>query len=261
MYYISICAIIKDEDQYLNEWISYHLALGVDHVYLYDNGSTNPQQNCISEENLKHCTVIPYPKKDGNPQCECYFEFLKNYGSESKWVAIIDADEFIRAVDGTMLPEFMKEYEEHDALYAGWITYNADGQLYNENRPVRERFHKTVEYKKDLPCGKSIIRPEKVNRMSPHFPAPAWYGKQNVVDENHNHVFTPTCFEPPLNRIVIDHYFTKSWEEWQHKINRGTADNSFFRKKCEFFYYNPDLIEHASEEIKAELERFKRFDF
>lgn len=254
MNYVSICAIIKDEDQYLNEWISYHIQIGIDHIYLYDNGSVNPQQNYISAENLKYCTVIPFPKRDGNPQCECYSEFLRDYGMYNQWVAFIDADEFVRIIDSTPLPDFLKEFEEHDAVYAGWITYNADGQLYNDPaKSVRERFHKTVEYKKYLPCGKTIARPEKVKRMGAHFPAPIWCGRQDVVDENHNYVYAAPGFEPSLNRIVIDHYFTKSWEEWQHKINRGTSDNSGFRKMHEFFYYNPDLIDHAPEELQKEI--------
>ena len=243
MYKVSICAIVKDEDQYLDEWIGYHIERGVDHIYLYDNGSANPQQNCVSTENLKYCTVIPFPRTTGNPQCECYFEFLRDHGADSEWVAFIDADEFIRVIDGTPIPEFLEEYMRHDGVYAGWITYNADGQLTNDNRPVRERFHKTVPYKKYLPCGKTIARPEKVTRMNPHFPSPIWYGRHDIVDENHDHVECAPGYEPPLNKIVIDHYFTKSWEEWQCKINRGTADNSGFRKMNDFFYYNPDLVE------------------
>lgn len=34
---IAICCIAKDENWYVNDWIGYHLALGFDHVYLYDN--------------------------------------------------------------------------------------------------------------------------------------------------------------------------------------------------------------------------------
>ena len=35
---IGICAIMKDMDAYLNEWLDYHLvAMGIDKIYLYDN--------------------------------------------------------------------------------------------------------------------------------------------------------------------------------------------------------------------------------
>ena len=35
-----ICAIIKDETEYLEEWIQYHLEIGFNHIFLYqDRGS------------------------------------------------------------------------------------------------------------------------------------------------------------------------------------------------------------------------------
>lgn len=38
---MAIATIIKDETQYLNEWVKHHVALGVTKVYLYDNFTTD----------------------------------------------------------------------------------------------------------------------------------------------------------------------------------------------------------------------------
>ena len=44
------------------------------------------------------------------------------------------------------------------------------------------------------------------------------------------------------NLFVIDHYYTKSWEEWQRKIKeRGGADPNYHKVLKEFFFYNPDM--------------------
>ena len=255
MYYLSICAIIKDEGPYLNEWIEWHVKSGVEHFYLFDNCSAIPQQNFISPENIKYCTVIPFPVKDGNPQLQCYRQFLREYGLDSEWVAFIDADEFIRVVDKIDLKVFLKDYEEHFALYIGWIVYNANGQLKYEKQPVRERFTNTTGYIENCPRGKSIVRPKKIWKMGVHHPPPAWFGKQNIVDEDFNPLRSIGGYKPPMNKIVIDHYFTKSWEEWQNKINKGSSDNKGFRKMMEFFYYNPDLLEYAPDDIKTDLEK------
>ena len=40
-YQLSICAFFKNEARYLKEWIEYHRLIGVDHFYLYNNGSTD----------------------------------------------------------------------------------------------------------------------------------------------------------------------------------------------------------------------------
>lgn len=34
-YYLSIGAIFKDEARFLDEWIEFHLGIGVEHFYLY----------------------------------------------------------------------------------------------------------------------------------------------------------------------------------------------------------------------------------
>ena len=33
----AICAVVKDEDRYLEEWLLYHLGIGFDHIYMYDD--------------------------------------------------------------------------------------------------------------------------------------------------------------------------------------------------------------------------------
>ena len=33
----AICVIIKDEQEYLDEWISHHLKLGIDEIFLYED--------------------------------------------------------------------------------------------------------------------------------------------------------------------------------------------------------------------------------
>lgn len=38
---LAVCAIFKDEAAYLREWLDFHLLMGVEHFYLYDNGSSD----------------------------------------------------------------------------------------------------------------------------------------------------------------------------------------------------------------------------
>ena len=42
-YYTSICLLAKEENDYINEWLDWHLnKLKFDHVYIYDNESDIP---------------------------------------------------------------------------------------------------------------------------------------------------------------------------------------------------------------------------
>jgi hypothetical protein len=33
----ALCAVMRDEDLYINEWTDYHLALGFQHIFIYDS--------------------------------------------------------------------------------------------------------------------------------------------------------------------------------------------------------------------------------
>ena len=36
-YTVAVCAIFKNESVFLKEWLEYHLLIGVEHFYLYNN--------------------------------------------------------------------------------------------------------------------------------------------------------------------------------------------------------------------------------
>lgn len=60
-YFLSVVCIVKDEADYLEEFVSYYAVLGVDHFFIYDNGSKTPVGSTLSRY-LDLCTVIDYPK-------------------------------------------------------------------------------------------------------------------------------------------------------------------------------------------------------
>ena len=46
------------------------------------------------------------------------------------------------------------------------------------------------------------------------------------------------------NRIFVDHYFTRSYEEWLEKRARGNVESNILGEKYnEFFLYNPEMEE------------------
>ena len=92
-YYLSIVCIIKDEE-YLEEFIIYHFLQGVEHFFIYDNGSKNPIKNRLNHYFFHtKCTIISYPGKV--KQVEAYNDFIQKYGHKTNWVAIMDGDEYI----------------------------------------------------------------------------------------------------------------------------------------------------------------------
>ncbi|MBQ8358707.1 MAG: glycosyltransferase family 2 protein [Oscillospiraceae bacterium] len=236
----AICLLIKDENEYINEWLKWHIGIGFEHFYIYDNGSKVPICESVAKNFLPFCTFIDYSNGYSCLQPDCYNHALSNYGEMTKWLAFIDTDEFIRTIDGQNINDFLRDYEQFDGLYVRWIMYNANGQRFKDSRPQRERFTQISTYDKWRPCGKSIIQPSKVKAMGTHFPT-GILGQYRMVDGCKKPMRTGMEQFSKEDKIVIDHYFTRSLEEWLEKAQRGSCDPRVERKYDEFYLYNPDL--------------------
>ena len=100
-YKLAVTAIIKNESRYLAEWIDYHLLAGIDHFYLYNNGSTDSTAEVLKPY-IENGTVdlIDFPGQV--KQLPAYHDALHRYMNECKYMAFIDADEFIRPLDAAL---------------------------------------------------------------------------------------------------------------------------------------------------------------
>ena len=244
-YNTAICLLCKNENDYINEWLEYHINIGIEHFYIYDNMSDVPIKNSINSDFIDKCTIKEWDltvEEYGNIQILCYDNCLHFFKNEAKWIAFIDADEFIDIKSKLNINEFLEQYDSYDGLYVDWVTYNANGKIKKEDKPVRERFTTTCPYYKDV-RGKCIVKSREIFGMSPHFPIMP-KNVNVIVDSDCNRVYTPISKGlVPIDKITINHYITKSYEEWCNKIKRGSSVPEFERKINEFFYFNPEMKE------------------
>ena len=116
-FYTSICLLAKNENNYINEWLDWHLnKLKFDHVYIYDNESDIPIIDSVDKIYHDRITFLLWWKCDyGLIMLDaCYRLFIKTFKNENKWVAFIDADEFIRTIDNIPINDFLIEYEPYN---------------------------------------------------------------------------------------------------------------------------------------------------
>jgi hypothetical protein len=127
-YNLAICALFKNEAKYLKEWIEYHRLIGVDHFYLYDNGSKDlPFAMRAVGPYLKKkvVTLTQWPdllplesaqeafKWALSTQITAYENALKiKAEKETKWLIFLDVNEFLVPSGEKSLLEILEEHED-----------------------------------------------------------------------------------------------------------------------------------------------------
>ena len=241
-----ICVIIKDEHRYLEEWINHHLNLGIDEIFLFEDYNSISHKDIIEQYGDKvHLQSIDYVIKNivdksmlkyGN-QDKLFHWFPLNYGKEFDWVLFNDVDEFL--ILKHPLHELLAEYDDKPAILLKWKFYGANGHIKKKRGKVMDRFTTFITSTFDYGwTHKSFLNCKNYT---------SW--------EQHVHKVEGGVF--PINdygdyKAWLNHYFTKSWEEWKEKILiRGDAAPGH-RKIHEFFVLNPDL-EHMKEKLLSEI--------
>lgn len=140
-YYFTIGAMFKDEGPYLHEWATFHLDRGAEHLYLYDNGSSDNSLTVL-EPFIKSgsVTLIDWPVAitEGS-QTHAANDALRRAKAESRWLAFIDIDEFLFSPT-ERLPELLQEYEDEVGLEVNWICYGSSGHTSTPAGSVRDSF-------------------------------------------------------------------------------------------------------------------------
>lgn len=247
-YYLSICACVRNEGRYIDDWIWYHRRLGVQHFYLFENESTDNTWKIINS--MPGAIVSRQQVVGKHMQKTFYGRLLNTCKHETVWAAFIDVDEYIVPHKTNNLKEFLKPFEPHPAVCIHWRLFGSNGHLYYTPKPVVERF--TRRQADVHPRVKSIVRPKEVHVFGVHrFKCL----KKRSVDEYGNQM--PHLTKEHVNRtcdlIQINHYATKSQEECFERRSQRQV-NSVEPKDPELFCVNRDY--NDVEDLRA-LELFQ----
>lgn len=174
-YDIAAVMVFQNEAPYLKEWIEYHKLIGVEHFYLYNNGSLDDYQEVLKpyiqkgEVELFDRAPVDDIVSFDHLQRAIYTDALELSRRDVKWLLIIDADEFIVPVRDQSLKKFLQRYEDNKTggVYLSWIWFGTSfiPQI-PDNTLLIEALHLN---KGPTNEGKSIVRPQRVERIvTPH---------------------------------------------------------------------------------------------
>lgn len=166
-YNLGIATIIKNESPYILEWIEYHRNIGFSRFYIYDNDSTDNVDILLAKYTDMGVVVLTKIHGAGK-QLIAYDDAVERSKNEVKWLAVLDADEFIQDLTGESLSKILQRRHQV-AVLLGWMIFGSNDQKEKENGLVIERFtrHARDDFIADY---KIILNPRKVLKwMNPHY--------------------------------------------------------------------------------------------
>ena len=248
-YYLSICAIFRDEARFLREWIEFHILLGVEHFYLLNNLSSDDYQSVL-DPYMKKGIVDLYQWNYTVQDCGDWFalqdasynKIIKEYGHETKWLAIIDIDEFLFPVKQDNLQQFLKEYEEFSGVV---VNYRMFGTSNIERIPEDKLSIETLIFRAQNDYHqhktiKSIVQPKYIKFMYAHTGDffPSYYSVTENKERFRGSAWRSSC---SVDKIRINHYWTRDEDFFCNvkiprdaKTETGRSNEKMLRWKEEF---------------------------
>jgi len=260
---IAIFTVVKDELDYLDDFLKYHIQMGID-VFIYEDIFSHSHKEITdrydnvylhSVAELYNDEELPQLINDRTNKIPSQTEFI-NRGlryihslNKYDWCWLIDIDEYITSTEP--ISDVLERFSDRDAVLVYWRNYGAAGRLYKPiyDKPIWEIFTE--------PCGYELYSDYKyfkitkfcvnMNRYKPTMKYYIHNAPVNWIKVDGTFKRTQPVYEP----LYLRHYITKSAEEWCWKVYIRGMHHNGHRQWKSLFEMCPD--------IKDKLEKDKNF--
>lgn len=242
---LGMATVVKDEGRYLDEWIRFHSALGVERFFIYDNGSTDDTPRVLRPHiEAGRVSLIPWRHFDvfANTQNQAYAHAVANLGPSCRWIGFFDVDEFVFPLGGESLPEFLAPRAHVPALGVVGFFFGTSGHAVPPGGGVVENYTSalTLEAQKRFPKLlniKCFVQPAHVAaaRSAHYFELT---GTDTVAFSEHGAELHHFPRDEPerltADLIRYNHYFTRSAAEFERKRVASDVRGARARSQAEF---------------------------
>ena len=260
---VCIFTVVKDEQEYLNDFLAYHTALGIDifvfedvfsksHISItsnYTNVYLHSVKELYSEEEIPQ--LIENRKNKVPPQTEFINRGLRYIHSLDKydWCWLIDCDEYITSSEP--FRDVLRRFSDRDGVLVYWKNFGCSGRLYKPHydRPIWEIYTE--------PCGYELysdLKYFKITKFCVNMrrwkPTQKWFihcAQVNYVKADGTYKRTEIVYEP----LYLRHYITKSVEEYCHKVYVRGMFHTGHRQMKSLYEMCPETKEMITDEFRA----------
>ena len=234
----------RDELRLL-EWVSHHINIGFDCIYIHDHKSDIPINTFI--KNHSKIIIENIENVGKKPQlidkCVNYAK-LNNYD----WMLYLDLDEFLVLPNDNNIKTFLLKYDNFDLIGINWLMFGSNFHINEPSGTMLENYTRCNKYL-DRHI-KSFVRPNKVLKtLNAHVYDIIDFSKAVGIDYSpieisckHHHLCKYSDIQDKdflTNNAFIAHYYTQSWENYYaRKIRYPPDDKNCVNRKI----YNEEEI-------------------
>ncbi|MFT3975280.1 MAG: glycosyltransferase family 92 protein [Amaricoccus sp.] len=232
---IAIALIVRDEARHVAEWADFHHRAGVRRFLVYDNGSRDGTIGILRETlPAEALVVVPWRQifsdarmgREIHNQVLAYAHAASNFGGDLRWMAFIDADEFLVPKRAASIPEALAHLGEARNLSLPWHMFGRSGHVAPpDGGVVRNYLRRARDPMSDVrgvrafkcivdPCHLTALR---VHSMETDGSGQTCNDRGVVVAERERD--RPAFYS--ADHLQLNHYYTRSESELAAKIGRG----------------------------------------
>ena len=262
---LCICQLIKDEHNYIEEWIEYHHNLGINRFYLIEDITSKSHKELLQKydyvEVYRLLDLIDAQEEfmlnNTYRQYIVYRMFCRLWRGDNDWLFFIDPDEYIE-ITKERLYNILYDCKNQPAIPMRWKNMECNDHIYHPNNHEKYSLlntytnynfkiynHKLIincnVYCKDLDC----------KYWNPYlFP----------------HKFTPKIKYYHKHQIFLKHFLCKSFEEWVDRLTiKGEIKTAKWNRKFnDWFKTNPKykyMKKQLYEEFDIKNKKVKKNDY
>lgn len=251
---ICICTIVKDEQEYIEDWIKYHKNLGIDKIYIFEDFNSSSHKDILKNysdkvELLDSSSFCLSEKKKQSELQRRLLDYIKSLNLYD-WCFVIDIDEYLTLEnENDNIKDILSLFSNYGEVVVYWKNYGANDHIYKPDYSkvdsYREYYTKECgfsNYDYNHRCfTKKIVNLKLMHDkyvFNQHFPSRKCRATSTDFYNQKYQIF---------DRIYIKHYITKSWEEYVHKLFVRGMHCPEHRKIDDFFEMNSELNEKREE--------------
>ena len=249
-----VMVIVKDEQEYIQEFIEHHLNIGVDALFIFEDiGSRSHKHITDKYDNVYLLSILDVYYGDEKDRIrerkekkmavqsdyiQHAIKYIKTLG-EYDWCFSLDADEYVQA-DGD-IHEILSRFSDWECVIMYWKNYGANGHILKpQYTSIQETYTKECGFT-NIDWNNKIITKMVLNlrEIDTSFPIPCHFSptRRCIRTDFSRQLSDPPCYD----LLYIKHYITKSFEEYMWKLTKRGMLCKVHRKICDFFEMNKDM--------------------